>query len=201
MIRWTPHRAEWLLYGWLKQFLQYDHPFPIPVRTLGEEVIKEARTNPRGMVTVSVHLPLGIFIVRSLMELDCTPDAVIAAGHSLKHGMFPIWGKVTALQGLTPDGNVLVKARSILRRGGSIGAMIDHDLGAPINANLLHLLGSIGGRLVFALAELQPSGELLVQFYDPPDPFCRCREGISKNLEFIQQKVDDILRRSLQPMS
>jgi hypothetical protein len=199
VIGWTPQRTSWLLYGWLKQFLRYERRFPIPIRSIGGEIIQEARTNPKGMVMVSVHLPLAIFISRTLLELDCPPDAIVASGELLKNGMFPIWGTVNEVPGLAADRNVLIKTRSILRRGGSIAAMIDTQVGGSIEVNLLRLLGSVGARLVLALAELQSSGEILVQFYNPPDPFCSSDEGIMKNVEFFEQKIDEILLRSFQP--
>jgi hypothetical protein len=199
IIAWTPQRKNWLLYGWLKLFLHYERPFPIPIRTLGEEVVKEARTNPGGMLVVSVHLPLGIFILRSLVEIGCPPTAVIAHGDLLKNGAFPIWGTVDGLPGLATDGNVLVKTRRILRHGGSIGAMIDAQLGEPISTNILRLLRFIGARMVFALVDLHPSGEIVVKFYNPPDPYCGSDEGILKNLEFFQSKLGDLLGKSYPP--
>jgi hypothetical protein len=198
-VTWTPHRASWLIYGWLKQFLRYERRFPIPIRTVGGDVVQEARSNVGGVAVVSVHVPLGPFSIRSLVDIGCPPDAVLAHGDLLKDGMFPVWDKIDALPGLATEGNVLVKSRSILRRGGSIAAMIDTQLGKPINVNILRLLRSTGARVIFVLAELQASGEILVEFYNPPDPYCSTDEGILKNVEFFKKKVDDLLQRSRQP--
>jgi hypothetical protein len=197
VIDWTPHRKSWFLDGLLKMFLRFERPFPIPLRTVDEQVIYEARTNPRGIVVMTVHMPLNFFVARALAEMDCPPDAVIAGKDWINHGTFPIWGKVNVLAGLGVDGNVLIKTRSILRRGGSVAAMIDTPLGT-INANLLRLVGKIGARIVFALVELEATGDFAVRFHRPPQPFCSSNEGILENLEFLQHMKNNILNQSLQ---
>src|ERR1700749_1093855 len=70
VIDWTPHRKSWFLDGLLKMFLRFERPFPIPIRTMDEQVIHEARTNPRGMVVMTVHMPLNFFVARALAEMD-----------------------------------------------------------------------------------------------------------------------------------
>ncbi len=186
----TPDRSLWMLDYWLKNLFSYERPFHIPICTLGEEAIFAAKENPGGTAVISVHLPLAILVLRSLVDIGCAPTAVLSHGGYLRGGKFPV-GAGEGLPGLTPGPTVLVRARSVLRRGGLVAAMIDTQLGAPLNTNMLDLLGSVGARAVFALAWLQADGEIVVEYYNPPDPFCTSKEGILSNIEFFRGKVKE----------
>jgi len=190
----APYRANWMLHYWLKHLFCYNRPFPIPIRAVGAEAIFEARANSKGMVVAAVHVPLTILAVRTLVDLKCPPDAVLAGAGGIIDGKFWAGGMAERLPGLDVANRiVLVKVRNILRRGGVVVGMIDTQLGGSLNGNLLRLLRPLGARLVFMYAELQKNGEILVRFYTPPDPFCCSEEGVLSNLEFIRAKVDEIL--------
>lgn len=190
----SAHRDSWMLHFWVRDLLRYKRHFPIPIRGIGVEAVFEAKTNPKGMVVVSVHLPLANLVLRYLEEVGCRPDAVLAHGDLLIDGRLNLGGTVEGVPGLATDGNVLLRVRNILRRGGVVAGMIDTELGAPLNTNMLCLVGSVGARLVFSLAELGKDGEIVARFYTPPDPFCKSSEGILSNVEFFQARLDNLLQ-------
>jgi hypothetical protein len=201
LIRLTPYRTDirrkmvagWLMDCWLRHFAHYERSFPIPIRIRGVEVVHEGATNPSGMAILSAHLPLANTILRALVEMNHRPTAAISHVDALWNGKVPVWGVPGGVEGLEANKNVLLKARKILREGGSVAAMIDTGLGAPLNVNILRLLGSVEARAIFATAELQPNGDILIEFHTPPDPLCRTDESIVTNLEFFRAKVDRIM--------
>ncbi len=183
----------WLMNAWLQHFPGFDRAFPVPISTNGAEDVLEARTNPTGLVYCCVHVPLANFVLSALVEMNCPPTAVVSDVFLLKNGMYPVWGSNERLPGLVTDRDVLLKARTILRHGGSVAAMIDSTLGEPLNRNIFRLIRSLGARVIFAIPELQANGEVLVAFYSPPDPFCTTDETIVSNIDFIQAVIDRVI--------
>jgi hypothetical protein len=185
---------SWLL-GILLQRLDdaFGKPFPIPVRTRGAETVFEAWDHPKGVVICCVHLPLWNVLLRSLVEMKRPPSAILAGPTVIRDGMISPWGSGVRLPALAIDKNIYVKARGILRRGESIATMIDNASLGRINVNLLRLIGVLGARVIFTTIELQASGEILVRFYNPPDPFCKTDESIRANVDFYENRIDGVL--------
>jgi hypothetical protein len=69
----------------------------------------------------------------------------------------------------------------------------------PIHTNIFRIVRLIGARVVFAIAELQPSGEILVEYFEPPDPFLTREESIAMNLEVLAIRKALVLHSSVQP--
>jgi len=184
---------SWLISTILQRIDAFEKPFPVPIKTTGTEELFEAWNHPHGVVICSVHLPLWNLILRSLVDLNCPPSAVVAGTKAIWAGMFHPWGSVLRLPALVANKNVYIKARGVLRHGGSVATMM--DLGAPLNLNLnlLRLIGTLGARVIFATVELGDGGDVLVQFSSPPDPFCRTEESIRSNIEFFKSKIDYVL--------
>jgi hypothetical protein len=199
IIGWTPYRSDprreilagWILQTFLRLLPESQKPFPIPIRIDGAEALIEASTNAKGLVILSVHLPLTGLIVTALEELNHPPTFIVSQG--LRKGVFTILGKGKELPLLISDGGVLLRARTILNHGGSLGVLINTGVGSPLNGNFLRLIGRAKARAIFAIAALQTNGEILVQWYTPPNPFCRSEEEVAVNLEFFQAKLDDLL--------
>jgi lauroyl/myristoyl acyltransferase len=203
----TPYRldarrrviAAWAMNTWLIQLAALDRAFPIRIRSVGADAVHEAKTNAQGMVICSVHLPLINLILRPLVDLGLPPTAVVADQAALVEGKSALWGTLDGLPGLATDANVLLKVRNILRRGGSVAALIDTNLGDNLNPNMFRLVRSVGARVVFALAELLPSGEIQIEYFAPPDPFCRSNESVLANLQVLQSKIDHVLKTPARP--
>lgn len=188
--------AGWLLAGFLHRLVALRRPFPIPIRVQGTEVIRQAAANPHGVALCSVHLPLVDLGLRSLVDMNLCPDAVLSIQPETKDAKFPIWGLDRGLPVLLPsDPLVLLKVRNILRRGGSVAALVDAVLGqSRFRTNLLRLVGRVGAQLVFIVSELLPDGDILLEYFAPPDPFCTSDESIFSNLDALQARVDRLLR-------
>ena len=199
MMRWTHYRndpgKDIIETSVLKSLLQIisslGKPFPIPVRTLGAEAVLEAWNHPRGTVICSVHLPLWNSILGSLVELNCSPTAVLGGGRP--DGKLLVFGSIVELPSLPINQCILIKAQRILRSGGSVATVIDTCLGNPLNPNILKLVGSVGARAVFATTELDENGEILIRFSNPPDPFCKSDQSIQSYLEYFQARIDHVL--------
>lgn len=186
--------VTWLMQSTLPHLVATGRPFPIPVRDKNLEAILETRTNPRGVALCSVHLPFVRVVLSRLVELGVPPTAVIAHESALINGRIPVWGTTETLPGLVGDGNVLFKVRSILRQGGMVATLIDINLGDPLNSNVFRLIRSVGARVVFFTTELRTSGEIVVEFFAPPDPFCLSNESVLSNLLVLQDRTDRILQ-------
>jgi hypothetical protein len=209
MLRFTPYGGEsrrailpaWLMHTWLKHFPDFERPFPIPIRVEGAEALAEAKTNPHGMGVFSVHLPLTNLTLTTLLDLGYPPDAAVSHPDGLKDGLLPVWGRGVGYPALATSRNVLFGARAILRAGGMVAGLLDTNLGAPLNGNMLHLLGRFGARAVFAIPMLDKDCVVVLRFYTPPDPFCKTPESITANLAFLQNKMDELLAMDEDPRS
>ena len=74
--------------------------------------------------------------------------------------------------------------------------MLDNGSSARLNLNLLKLVGAVGARAIFTTVELQRNGEILVQFHNPPDPFCKTEESIRSNVEYYENRIDCVLHHT-----
>ena len=175
---------------WLGDLVSLQRPFPIPIKTKGADVVFDACANPKGMVICSVHLPLVNLILLPLVDMGHPPTAVVSGKTELINQKSPLWGRGDGLPAVVRSRNVLLKVRTILRHGGSVAALVDGGLGGSINPNMFRMIRLTEAQLVFVIPELQPNGEVLIEYFAPPDPFCNTDESILANLEALQTKVD-----------
>ena len=202
IVELTPYRSDprkrmilgWLMNAWLRELVTFQRPFPIPLRSKGSEIILDAATNPKGMVICSVHLPMVNLIPRSLVDMNRAPTAVVSALSVLRNGKSPLWGLREGLPVINTDGYVLNRARHVLLRGGSVLSLVDTDLHGSLNPNMLCLVRAVEAQLVFAISELQTNGDIQVDYFAPPDPFCRTDQAILSNLQALQARVDRVLQ-------
>ena len=198
----TPYREDrrrpiivaWLLHSWLRRFVALERLVPIPIRSTGTQVVDDARTNRRGMVICSVHLPLVQCILRPLVDAGQSPTAAVADAVEQLHQRVPVWGSREGIPAIVPDRNVWLRVRSILRHGGSIAVLLDPGLGESLNSEIFRFIRTIGARVVFAICELQPNGEILVDYFEPPDPFFTGDKSIEANLQALADRRGSVLR-------
>jgi hypothetical protein len=183
----------WLVNSWLKRLTSIQPQFPIPIRVKGQETILAASRNPRGMVLCSGHLPLVDACLPPLLDMNCRPTVVVAYSPEWADGSYPVWGVKDRLPIINRDGLVLVKARSTLRKGGAAAILIDTDLCKSYSSNTLRLVRIVGAEVVFMVAELREDVQILVEYFSPPDPFCRNDESIQGNLDSLQARIEGIL--------
>jgi len=184
--------VAWVMNSWLQPLTRSHLVFPIPIRSRGNEVVLRASKNRNGMLICSAHLPLINSILRPLVDMDCTPTAVVS-GAAQENEQSPVWGLDRGIPVIEPDKNVLLRAKTILRRGGSVAALIDPGLGEAFNQNIFRLIRHIGAEVVFATAELQGNGDILVEYFAPPDPRCSNDVSVSQNLEALRARIESIL--------
>src|SRR6476660_6970456 len=98
---------------------------------------------------------------------------------------------------MLPGRDLLIKVRTILRHEGSVAALVDREISLTFHHNIFHLIHSLGAQVVFATVALQPDGEILVEYFAPPDPFFSSDEAIAINLQALQAGID----RALTPSS
>lgn len=187
--------TSWLLDSWLLRLASLHPECPIPVHSRGGEIVSAAARHPRGMLFCSAHLPLSNACLHSLVEINCCPSAVVAEGSLLTGGMYPLWGSGKRIPGIASDGLVLVKVRSVLRKGGSVALLVDDHYCESYSSHVFELSRAVGAQVVFMIPELQPDGRILVEFSSPPDPLCTSEETIGLNLVALRSKVDGVLGR------
>ena len=204
LIALSPYRKDgrrqvivaWLLNSWLRQLAALRKPFPIPIRSQGSELILEASAHPSGLVICSAHLPLVHLILTSIVTLQQTLSGVVAGETEMRGGRIPLWGLSEDATGIVSDWSVLLRMRRILGQGGTVFALVDTYLGQTLRPNILRLVQRVEARVVFAFAELMPNGEILVEYFAPPDPICKNDQSIQMNLTALQVRIDRIMRSS-----
>jgi len=206
LIALSPYRKDprrhiivsWLMNSWLRQLSNLGRAFPIPIRIEGEDAIREAFRDPHGTIICSVHLPLVHLILRSLVEMNLRPTAVVAGETEMRNQKIAIWGMEAELPGIVSGSTVLLRAQRELRRGGAVFSLVDTDLGDSLRQNIFRLIRIAEARTVFAIPELLPSGEILVRYSAPPDPFCVSDPSILSNMHALHMEVDRIFKAPLE---
>lgn len=150
-----------LLDTWMKRISAFRRPFSIPARTSMEESIREMSRDGKGLILCTVHCFLDDAALRPLAELGLRELTIVTLGREYAEGC-PVWGMDRKIPTIYADNSVLLKARSILQRGGSIIILLDRVIGGSLEANMLRLACSIGSRAIFGIPELQPNGEILL---------------------------------------
>jgi len=125
------------------------------------------------------------------------PTAIVSRERESNEGKYWVWGLGKALPAIVPGRDVLIKVRTILRHGGSVAAMVNRGPSGPFHHNIFRLIHSLGAQVVFSTVALQPDGEILVEYFAPPDPSFSSDESIAINLQALQAGID----RSLMPPS
>ena len=102
------------------------------------------------------------------------------------------------LPGIALGSNVLLRVQRELRRAGAVFALVDTDLGDSVRPNIFRLIRIAEARAVFAIPELVPSGEILVRYSVPPDPFCISDPSILANMEALNTELEQVFKAPLE---
>lgn len=107
--------------------------FKIPTIIDGLEIFKKPRSN--GLVICSLHMPLNKVGLRCLIENGHKPDAAIAAAF---HNAVSVsaWGVTEVIPAISTGPFVLLKTKSILKKGGTVTALVDKNLGKAVSPNI-----------------------------------------------------------------
>lgn len=173
---------------------------PLEIEVTGMEKLQETYQNANGALICSAHLPLFEAIVYTLVTSGCSPASVVAAREMITpRGTAAIWG--LELPAIVNNQAVLVRSRTIFKRGGAIAMLADFGFCDDYNPNIYRVARALGAQVIFTVAEILPSGKISVEFFAPPDPFCKTDESILLNLQVLKERVDRILRRPPSPDS
>lgn len=183
-----------VLHRCLGSLHRFGRPFPIPVTVRGAELIREAQARG-GLVVCSRHMHFDILQPRGLMELGIPCRVVVVASESgIRDGVMPLWGVPEGMPALASNAKTLLKARTVLREGGIVAVLLDTGAGRAANLNILRLVRRLRAEILLATVELEPDGEILVDVFHAPDPFCRTEESIESNVVELTARTERILR-------
>ncbi|SOD01775.1 hypothetical protein SAMN05216486_10155 [bacterium JGI 053] len=142
--------------------------FDVPLRLEGEEILEAALSSGRGTVIVAPHALLSRLLLRHLYDRGHWPT-IIGGMNGI-----PLAGTRVVMPTVHPASNVLLLARTRLRQGGIVCAMVDR-LGSkgtgknmvtfPSPVGDVHLSDSIfrlavrcNAQVIFTLARAEPGG-------------------------------------------
>ena len=175
--------------------------FPIPVRVEGGELLMEVSRQPGGFVLCSAHLPLVKPIITKARQMlgEGYPIGV-AAKYVRPDGTILIWGD-RPVAGITADGTMLIRTRSLLKRNGCLMLLVDKEQGEAIPTSIFRFIGKMKSRILATFSYLQPDGTILIRFVEPPAPECRNEEEVQANLHFIARNVQEIVTGKTPPQA
>ncbi len=175
--------------------------FPIPVRVEGGELLMEVSRQPGGFVLCSAHLPLVKPIITKARQMLGEGYAIgVAAKYVRPDGTILIWGD-RPVAGITADGTMLIRTRSLLKRNGCLMLLVDKEQGEAIPTSIFRFIGKMKSRTLATFSYLQPDGTILIRFVEPPAPECRNEEEVQANLNFIARNVQEILTGHTPPQA
>ena len=167
--------------------------FPIPVRVEGGELLMEVAKQPGGFVLCSAHLPLvKPIITKARRMLGEGYPIGVAAKYVRADGTILVWGD-NPIAGVTADGTMLIRTRSLLRRNGCLMLLVDKEQGEAIPTSIFRFIGKMKSRILATFSYLQKDGTVLIRFVEPPAPECRNEEEVQANLDFIARSVEEIV--------
>ena len=194
--RWSMRRKVILariMDTWMKCLGAYRRPFPIPIRIQTEPPLDDLPSNGYGVVFCTVHCFLADAVLGAILEASGNDLTVIAAVPEMV-AECPVYGSDRTVPTIPADTLVLLKAKRILERGGSVAVLVDRGIGAPLAANTLRLAHLVGARLFFGMPELQPDGEILLAGCEAPD----LQAGGEESVQFTLRALDAQRSRILQ---
>lgn len=176
--------------------------FPIPWHAEGTEHLHcstSALTGGRykgGTLYCAAHLPMFSAHARVLEELNAAPSLVIALADAIdKDGGYPLPGLEKSVPALAPSTSTLVTVHRALKRGATVGSMIDAYPGGPLKPQLFRLAGRTGSRILFLYSELDEERRMKFTIAVPPHPVPDTEEKVQANLLAYDTERRRILSR------
>ncbi|GAB3333723.1 hypothetical protein GCM10027299_41510 [Larkinella ripae] len=165
--------------------------FPVPIKVQGAELLKEKY--PNGLVVCSIHMPLVLLSVRLLIERGLIPDAILVKNVP-KDGYLYVTGTKIRIPALFTDHYILVKVRSILRKGGIVIILVD-DISkeATYFPNIFRLVNKLNSDLILTLVKLQGDGYIEGRIFDLPDTSSDEEENIKSKFDALHKHVTTVM--------
>ncbi len=150
----------------------------------------------RGVVLVSVHLPLVKAAVGHLLQKGFNIDAAIA-GNPTKGGKMAFWGTTLTVNTILADSYSLVKAKTILSNNGCIALMVDYGEELIISPNVFHLAAKTNAQVLFLIPYLNAQGIVEIYLSTPPYNICTKTEHIEANIADLKNKREVVFKKYL----
>lgn len=145
-----------------------------------------------GIVLCTFHVPFTAVSIRSLLEMNFKIDGVIVRT-SNKENKIVDCCKLANIPMIDADFNVLIKAKNVLQKNGSVLLMADNSKTGVFSPNMFHLCRLLNSKLIFFFAALNDSGIIDVRFIQAPNPYCETELAVEDNLLFLKQLYKDVL--------
>ncbi len=159
-------------------------PFSIAWKVEGGEALQRAAARG-GVVLCSSHLPLIKVACRALIESGINVAGALAADPATGDSM-SVWGLKERLPALRTGPTVLVRARSLLREGKAVLALVDGWPGGPIRTAMFQLAERMDIPVFLISAELETDGVIRVRLFQGETA------GTAANVAALRQEVDRI---------
>jgi lauroyl/myristoyl acyltransferase len=168
--------------------------FDLKMRVEGGHHVTEAVSKAQGVIIVCPHSLLTYVLIRYLHDIGQIPAVVSAAP------LVPIYGTRTAVHALQPAADLFIRARTVLRRGGVICAMIDESppdsvrtrqfttLMGPmfVSDALIRLAKRCDAHLLFTCGRLDERQRLVLTFVTPAAGIAASEHDIAESfVDFI----------------
>jgi hypothetical protein len=176
--------------------------FPIKYRVNGAQHLRMPNPGEVGTLYCSFHLPLSSVILRGLLESGVTLQFVIIASHIMnmdgnmdgKGGWIPT-GLDEAIKALPPGPATLLRARTVLRNGGSLATMLDRNFDQPLQPQMMRLAARVRARVVLCWVEMDATDILTVTYMTAPHPVPDTDEKVLANLAVLEDQRERIIGR------
>ncbi|WP_461133922.1 hypothetical protein [Spirosoma lituiforme] len=176
----------------LSVMTQGGKPFPIPTFAQGIELFRKPR--PNGVVLCSTHIPLSKVAARHLIEHNFMPTIALAADPTLIN-CISIWGITEKVPAVRTGSHVLQKAKTVLKEGGSVVALVDKTLGEVYSPNIFRLAEKINADIIFFDAALQPDGIIKVRFHESRWNGYEQIDSVQHQLNELYQHTETLLQQ------
>jgi hypothetical protein len=193
--------AKQISYGldcayWLNSILSLltrtKKPFAIPIKVTGIDVFKKSRAG--GVLLCSLHLPLSKVALRCLLENGIKLDVAIAADHHLAPSV-AVWGITEVIPAIDTGSSVLIKAKSILGKKGTVVALVDKVLGLSVSPNSFLLAHKLKAQVIYFLSELMADGTIAVSFLESAISDPDAQQAARLQINELTEHVQDIISR------
>lgn len=176
--------------NWLRPIAAFRRPFPIPIQVRGAAAIQALSGQETGLILCSIHNFLADVALRAVAETIGSKLTVISRLPNPEKG-YPLWGLNRTIAAIHPGGSVLLKARSILRRGGSVVVLLDRSIGTTLEPNILRLAHAVEAPIEFGIPELQIDGTIVLDLSQVG--FLRGEDSVERTLASWQTQRDHVL--------
>jgi hypothetical protein len=152
--------SETMLWRLMDVLTRYGVPFDPRIRMQGTPIERQPGDG-RGVLVVGPHTMLSLLLLRYLH------DQRLASLTAMWDPRFIIWGTTVPSSAIAPGASYLIRARTLLRSGAIVGAMIDAKDPDDSAGAVLQVALRTGARILFITAFLAGDDAVVINL-EPP---------------------------------